>query len=105
MKQPSDCPTTTRCRRLADCFEHRLRVLGKSGGIVVARKIRRDRVVTPGAQLGLDEVPIPADVTGAVNQNVRRHEHPCVALMTRYEKRGERRGILDYEHVFVYGIS
>ena len=59
--------------RLADGVDHDVRVFGESRGVVIARKIRRHSVVTAGAQLTLQKVPIPADVTGAVNQSVCRH--------------------------------
>jgi hypothetical protein len=58
-----------------DGMDHGIRVLGESRRIVVARKIRGDDVVASSAQLGLDEVPVPPDVAGAVDQDVRRHAH------------------------------
>jgi hypothetical protein len=43
--------------------------------VVLAREIGRHRVVASFAKLGLHQMPVPADVTGAVDQDERRHRH------------------------------
>lgn len=51
------------------------RVVGEGGRFVVARQVGRDRVVSPGAQLRLGQVPVPAGVAGAVDQHESRHRY------------------------------
>ena len=52
---------------------HGAHVIVQGGRVVVARQVRRDRVVSPGAQFRLGQMPVPADVAGAVNQHKGRH--------------------------------
>ena len=69
-------------RPVADRPDHGVRVLGQAGRVVLARKVRRHDVVTSGPQFGLHQVPVPADVAGAVDQDVRGHRHP---LQVRFD--------------------
>jgi hypothetical protein len=48
-------------------------IVGQRGRVVVARQIGRDGLVSPGTQLLLDEVPVPANVSAAVDERERRH--------------------------------
>ena len=73
MKGAERLPDHDEVLPVAGRVEHRLRVLGQPGRVVLARQIRGDRVGTAGAQLGLDEMPIPTDITGAVDQNEGGH--------------------------------
>ena len=61
---------------VADRLDHGVRVLGQAGRVVLTRKVRRHDVVTSCAQFGLDQVPVPADVAGAVDQDERGHRQP-----------------------------
>ena len=52
---------------------HRVGVLGEPGRVVLARQVRRDRLMAPGAQLLLHQVPVPAHVGGTMDQRKRGH--------------------------------
>ena len=58
---------------VADRLDDSVRVLRQSGRVVVAGQVRRDGVVASFTQGGLDEVPVPADIAGAVDQHIGRH--------------------------------
>ena len=67
---------------VADRVDDGVRVLRQPCRVVVAGEVRRDGVVASFAQRVLDEVPVPADVAGAVDQHIRRHvltPKPCIA--------------------------
>jgi hypothetical protein len=56
---------------------HGVGVLGDPGGIAVAGEIRRHDVLAPLAELGLYEVPVPADVARTwIRTNVLISEPP-----------------------------
>ncbi len=55
-------------------------VLGQSGGIVVTWQIGRLRFVSSRPQLPLHQVPVPADIPGAVNHRESRHPLHLPAL-------------------------
>ena len=43
------------------------------GVVILDRQVGRDGLVSARSELALDEMPVPANVTGAVDQGVRRH--------------------------------
>jgi hypothetical protein len=51
---------------------HALGVRRESGGIVVDGQVHKDHTVPSSAELGVDEVPVPSHVPGAMDQDVRR---------------------------------
>jgi hypothetical protein len=55
-----------------DRISHGARVIVQARGVVVAWQVRRDRLVSPGLQLRLGQMPVPAGVAGAVNQHEGR---------------------------------
>ena len=55
-----------------------LTAAAKPSDAVAGRQIGRHHVVPAPAQLGLDPVPVPADVTGAVDE--RECGHAAVSL-------------------------
>jgi hypothetical protein len=56
-----------------DGSDDRLRTFQQAGGIILDREIHRDRFAPSPAELCLDQVPVPADVSGAVNESVGGH--------------------------------
>ena len=62
-----------RIRPLADRLDHDVGVLWQAGRIVLTREIWRHGLVTPCTKLGRNQVPVPANVAGAVDQDVRGH--------------------------------
>ena len=53
------------------------------GRVVLDREVRCDRVVAAVAQLGLDQVPVPADVSRAMDEREGGHEWPAPFLIVR----------------------
>jgi len=66
----------------ADRLDHRVCVIVEGGRVVIARQIRGDRIVATPTQLGLHQVPIPADIPGAVDQ----HERGTSALLASWSR-------------------
>jgi hypothetical protein len=58
---------------VADGVDHRVRVLGQPGRLVLAREIHRHHIVPPFAQLGGHELPARGHVARAVDQHVCGH--------------------------------
>ena len=58
---------------VADRLEHGVGVVGQPCRVVVARQVRRHRVMTPATQLGLHQMPVPADVAGAMDEDEGGH--------------------------------
>ena len=58
---------------IADCLDHRIGVVVQPQRVVVCGKVGRHRAVSSYPQLGLDQVPVPADVASAVNQSEGTH--------------------------------
>jgi hypothetical protein len=58
---------------IADRLDNRVGVLGKPRRIVLTGEIHRDRLVSAGAQLGREEVPVEGAVAGAVDERIGRH--------------------------------
>src|SRR5918995_3809989 len=54
-------------------------VLRPACGLVVAREINRDRIVSALAQDGRDEVPVPGGSTAAMNKRKRGHARALLA--------------------------
>ena len=50
-------------------------MVGERGVVILDRQVGRDGLMAAGAELALDQMPVPADVAGTVNQRVRRHRH------------------------------
>ena len=65
---------------IADRIDDRRRVLRQTGLVVSDRQVRRDSVVATESQLGLDEVPVPADVAGTMDECKGRHLNPTPDL-------------------------
>ena len=58
---------------VSDRLEHGVCVLGQPCRVVVARQVRRHRVMTPATQLSLHQMPVPADVAGAMDEDEGGH--------------------------------
>ena len=58
---------------VADGGDHRVGVVVELERVVVAGQVGSHHVVPARAQLGLDQVPVPADVAGAVDQDEGAH--------------------------------
>ena len=63
----------------ADRAGHGVRVLGQAGRVVVAWKIRRDGVMASRTQFGLHQMPVPAGIASAVDQDDCGHPAPSAA--------------------------
>jgi hypothetical protein len=61
---------------VADRAGHCARVLGQAGRVVVTWKIRRDGVMASCTQSGLHQMPVPADIASAVDQDECGHSAP-----------------------------
>jgi hypothetical protein len=67
---------------VADRLEHGVRVLGQPCCVVLAGQIRRHDVVAHVPELSLHEMPVPADVSGAVDQREGGHRYERVPYRT-----------------------
>ena len=56
-----------------DRVENDPRMVRERGVVILDRQVGRDGLVAARTELALDEMPVPANVTGAVDQGVRRH--------------------------------
>ena len=54
-------------------IDHGACVIIQARRVLVARQVRRDRVVAPGLQLRFGQMPVPADIASAMNQHEGRH--------------------------------
>ena len=61
---------------ITDRIDDRRRVLRETGLVVLDRKVRRDGVVATEPELGLDEMPVPANVAGTMDECEVRHISP-----------------------------
>ena len=69
---------------VADRLDDRGGIVGPASRLVLAGQVGRDDVMPEVPQLLEDEVPVPADVAGAVDQDVRSHGTSVRPLSTHH---------------------
>ena len=62
-----------------DGIDDDVRVLGQPGTVVLDREVGRDGLMAATPQVRLDQVPVPADVAGAVDERERGRHRPVGA--------------------------
>jgi hypothetical protein len=65
---------------IADGGDDGVGIIRKPGCIVLARKVGRHDILSAAAQVGLNKVPIPAHVSGTMNQDERGHCFPSIQI-------------------------
>ena len=58
---------------VADGRYHGVGVINQSRGVVIARQVRRDRIVPTRGQFTLQEMPVPSDISATVYQDEGSH--------------------------------